>query len=145
MITFYYCCYNSADKFDQVTLITYSGHSTLRPPYIFTATETVSKLDTKITIIGFHAQADSVKTPLDLKLLKAVYTEHTRSSSNRGSEPIILIGDFNADCTYLSRDNKAAVTEEFDGFCWPLGVPGTGPSTNLYSIGFSNHHCGYDK
>ena len=86
-------------------------------------------------LIGLHAQPGSKVTASELNALVEVYDSATEVfQTNNG----VMMGDFNADCTYLSKakyDELDLVTD--DKFTWLLD------SDEDTTTG--NTHCAYDR
>ena len=84
-------------------------------------------------LIGLHAEPDPTNTSLELNALVHVYDSSTMRFQNKNG---VLLGDFNADCTYLSNTkyNQLQLVND-PRFTWLLDQDTTTTSTV----------CAYDR
>ena len=84
-------------------------------------------------LTGLHAQPNNVNTSVELNALVGVYNQ---TSALLGTTNGVLLGDFNADCQYLSNSRYNQLRLVTDGrFTWLLDKDTT--TTNTV--------CAYDR
>ena len=88
-----------------------------------------------LVLIGVHVRPDSNATAEEIDALVPVYDEAT---VKYGTTNVIIMGDMNADCKYLSNTkyNKLIFTTD-DRFTWLIG------KDNDTTV--SNSDCAYDR
>ena len=102
-----------------------------RTPYVVHITALNAEKNKSLTLIGIHIDPDEVVQELD-----GLVTAHQWALANSFPSPTVLLGDFNADCSYLSEKKRKELLLVKDAqYTWLIDEDTTVADTD----------CAYDR